>query len=326
MSFQINCGEASDYVKAYREKFKDAQWIEITKSLLHELLPLKSERHFSDDDEVRYKKFLKTMSTRVSALWNKVSKSKAYESGNICRNDILIDIEIDCPELIQSESQTLSQASTISTISSSQSKVLEYLDFQHDTTEPEQGPTYPQRKTFDELGLERKRQKTDDVYNEIIKLAAEGFKEKMSPIKLIAYLGARFAHSNEYKIGDELIKNEYKNYEVEKAFIDIQYNRLETKKPDIPTCIQLKSSLLIGRDKYTDMKVLLSPWVKLQPYDKLKTEIDTFLPEYEEWEGGFRSTLRNNAEMTIKRALYAKDISPDTEKAQRIVENGLFVC
>ena len=146
----------------------------------------------------------------------------------------------------------------------------------------------------------------------------------MSPLKLIAYLGARFSHSNNYTIDNEVFKNEYKNYEAEKAFIGIQYDRINTNQPDVPTCIQLKSSLLIGRDKYTDMKLLLSPWVKLQPYDKLKTEIDSFLPQYEEYEGGIRSTLRNNAEMTIKRALHAKDITPDTEEAERIVENGLF--
>ena len=66
--------------------------IEITKNLLYDKLSLKLERHLSEEDEVKYKKFLKIASNRIIKLLNKVSKSKAYESGKISRNDVLIDI------------------------------------------------------------------------------------------------------------------------------------------------------------------------------------------------------------------------------------------
>ena len=124
MSSLINCGEASDYVKAYRERFKKAPMIEITKNLLFEKLSLKSEKYFTETDDLIFKKFLKVSSARVTSLIEKVRYKHAYERGHISRTDILIDIEVDCPELIQSDSQTLSQTSTASNMSTSQTRKI----------------------------------------------------------------------------------------------------------------------------------------------------------------------------------------------------------
>ena len=154
MSFRINCGEASDYVKAYREKFKKALITEITKNLVREKLSIKPEKYFSEQDDVEYKRFINTAATRITGLMQKIVKYKAYSSGKLSRNDIIIDIEVDCPDLIPTDSQTLSQASsTTSNMSSSQSRVLEYLNLQTDQIEPE--PV--KRKAFDDLGLQLKR-------------------------------------------------------------------------------------------------------------------------------------------------------------------------
>ena len=131
--------------------------------MLCEYLPIKLEKYFSEEDDVEFKTFLNKASSRISALMQKITKHKAYESGKISRDDILIDIENDCPNLIKSESQTLSQTSTTSTMSSSQSKVLEYLNSLPDQIEPE--PV--KRKAFDDLGLQQKRLRSDDVYEQI---------------------------------------------------------------------------------------------------------------------------------------------------------------
>ena len=133
----------------------------------------------------------------------------------------------------------------------------------------------------------------------------------MDPIKFLAYLGKRLAHS-------------LHNYDAEKAFLNIYNGEYGIKKVDTPTCIQLKSALQIGKGKYIDMRLLLKDYVILQTYDNLNTEITSFLPEYQETvNSGIKCTLRNSLEMTLKRVLDAKQIIPGTDEADDILERGL---
>ena len=156
---QITCGEAYDFTSSFPRKTAKK---EIARQLISKL-PVKGEKYRTDEQVTQYNKFINTVSTRISGLVDKVQKHHAFERNHISRTDILIDIEVDCPAIAPTDSQTLSQesyASTTSTMSSSQNKVLEFLD-----VEPQPQPQTRHRKAFDDLGNERKRQKTDPIYD-----------------------------------------------------------------------------------------------------------------------------------------------------------------
>ena len=88
MAFLINCGEASDFVKDYREKFKKSPMSEITKHLLFDKLSIKSEKCFSEEDEMIFKKLVKVSAARVASLVERVRYNHAFERGLISRSDI----------------------------------------------------------------------------------------------------------------------------------------------------------------------------------------------------------------------------------------------
>ena len=298
MAEQITCGEAYDFSKTFPTKTPKR---EIARQLISTKLTIKSSQYWSEDDG-DYERFVSKITTILSKFLPKV-RNHAFERGHIKRTDILIDLAVDCPALVATDSQPQSQdsISSTSTMSLSQSKVLEFLEVE---------PQTRHRKAFDDLGNERKRQKTDPIYDQIIDAAAAVQEGGMDPIKFIAYLGKRFAHKTH-------------NYDAEKSFLTIYNGKYGIEKVDLPTCIQLKSSLQIGQEKYIDMRLLLKPWVTLHTYESLSTEIKTFLPNYEEWNGGIKCTLRDSLEMTLKRVLDAKNIIPGTDLADAIVERGL---
>ena len=124
---QISSGEAYDFTTSFPRKTSKT---EIARQLISKL-PVKGEKYRTDEEVIQYNKFVKTVATRISSLVDKVQKHHAFDRNSISRDDILIDIEVDCPAIVETDSQTLSQlshASTSSTMSSSQSKVLEYLE------------------------------------------------------------------------------------------------------------------------------------------------------------------------------------------------------
>ena len=249
-------------------------------------------------------RFVSKITTRLTKLLPKI-RNKAFERNEISRTDIFLDLAVDCPELVPTDSQPMSQdsvGSIASSMTSSQSRVLEFIG---------EDPPTKHRKLFDDLGPERKRQKSDSAYQKIIEDAETVQEGGMDPIKFLAYLGKRLAHS-------------LHNYDAEKAFLNIYNGEYGVKKVDTPTCIQLKSALQIGKGKYIDMRLLLKDYVILQTYDNLNTEITSFLPEYQETVNcGIKCTLRNSLEMTLKRVLDAKQITPGTDEADDILERGL---
>ena len=274
---------------------------EIVRQLISTKLSIKGSQYWSEDD---YERFVSKITTRLTKLLPKV-RNRAFERGQISRSDIFIDLPVDCPELVPTDSQPQSQdsVSSTSTMSASQNKVLEFLDVE---------PQTRHRKAFDDLGNDRKRQKTNPIYNDILDAAANAQEGGMDPIQFIAYLGKRLAHN-------------IHDYDAEKAFLNIYNGKYGVEKVDLPTCIQLKSSLQIGQEKYIDMRLLLKPWVILHTYEALSTEIKTFLPDYQEWKGGIKCNLRDSLEMTVKRILDAKQIIPGTDEADAILERGLQI-
>ena len=297
---QLTCGEIYDFATSFPRK---APKLEMARQLISKLA-IKGEKYRTDEEETQYKKFVNTVSTRILSLVNKVQKHHAFERNDISRTDIMIDIEVDCPALVQTDSQTLSQlsyASSTSTMSSSQSKVLEYLEVE---------PVH--RKPFDDYSNKWKRQKTNPVYQEVLDAADAIDADGMDPEKFMAYLGKRISHKNG-------------NYEAEKAFEKIYKGDFGDQKVDLDLCIQLKSTLEIGKAKYIDLRLLLKPCgITLHPYEALNTEIKTFLPDCREEEAGLKSSLRDSLEMTLKRTLDTLNIVPGSEEAEEIVRNGLL--
>ena len=97
-------------------------------------------------------RFVSKITTRLTKLLPKI-RNKAFERNEISRTDIFIDLAVDCPELVPTDSQPMSQdsvGSIASSMTSSQSRVLEFIG---------EDPPTQHRKLFDDLGPERKRQK-----------------------------------------------------------------------------------------------------------------------------------------------------------------------
>ena len=296
---QITCGQAYDFAKSLPPRTSPT---EIARELISSKLSIKGSQYRPEDDN-DYQRFVSTVQKRITRLIQKVSYERAFERNKVLRTDILIDLPVDCPELVPTDSQPQSQDSVSSGstgMSSSQNKVLEFLE-----VEPQH------RKPFDELGNQRKRQKTNPIYKEILEAADAIDADGMEPERFMAYLGKRIAHKNG-------------NYEAEKAFEKIYHGDYGDQKLDLDLCIQLKSALEIGKAKYIDMRLLLKPCgITLQPYEALNTEIKTFLPDCREEEAGLKCSLRDSLEMTLKRTIDTLNIVPGTEEAEEIVRNGL---
>ena len=85
------CGEAYDFATSFPRK---APKLEMARQLISKLA-IKGEKCRTDEEETQYKKFVNTVSSRISSLVNKVGKHHAFERNDISRTDIFIDIGTD---------------------------------------------------------------------------------------------------------------------------------------------------------------------------------------------------------------------------------------
>ena len=139
---QITCGEAYDFTKTLPPKTSHT---EIARQLITSKLTIKGSLYRSEEDE-DYKRFVNIVKCRIAKLLPKI-RNHAFERNQIKRTDILIDLSVDCPELVPTDSQPMSQGSvgSESTITDSQSRVLQFLEVD---------PPTQHRKLFHDLGPE----------------------------------------------------------------------------------------------------------------------------------------------------------------------------
>ena len=134
MSDLITCGEVYDFYKTFPPKTSKT---EIVKQLISTKLAIKGSQYRSEEDK-DYKRFVSKLVNRITRFVDKV-KNHAFERDKILRTDTLIDLHVDCPELVSTDSQPMSQGSVSSTstaISASQNKVMEFLEEDPTTVAP----------------------------------------------------------------------------------------------------------------------------------------------------------------------------------------------
>ena len=144
---------------------------------------------------------------RLTSLIQKV-QNKWFIRDHTAKEQIFFNLT-SYPELIHADSQPLS----LELIQFSQSSVLSELEQEY--------PDKIIRKSFDELKDQTKRTRTDDIYKDLLKAAAdEGFEEE--PWKFIAYLGKRAAG----KVHNKEVATQFNNiYEVKlKIKLMFQYH------------------------------------------------------------------------------------------------------
>ena len=121
---QVTCGEAYDFAKSLPPNTKPK---EIAQQLISTKLSIKGSQYRSEEDD-DYNRLVKTVSTRISSLIQKV-RQHAFERQKVLRTDVLIDLHVDCPALVPTDSQPQSQDSVSSSgteMSLSQNRVLEF--------------------------------------------------------------------------------------------------------------------------------------------------------------------------------------------------------
>ena len=109
---QVTCGDAYDFAKTYPPRTSPS---EIARQLISSKLSIKGSLHRSEDDK-DYKRLVSVVQKRVTKLVQKV-RNHAFERNEISRTGILIDLSVDCPELVPTDSQPMSQGSLSSTAS-----------------------------------------------------------------------------------------------------------------------------------------------------------------------------------------------------------------
>ena len=202
----------------YKDRGKLSKHAFLTQLLSHPHLDIISEFKTAEEKE-QYTEVKNVCYKRMLSLIDKVQKRRWFTIDPTAKEQTFLNLT-KYPDLIHQDSQPLS----LELIQSSQSSVASELEEEY----PDK--IDKKRKAFDDLKDQTKRTRTDDIYKDLLKAAAdEGFEKE--PWKFIAYLGKRAA-------------GKVHNKEVAAQFTNIYEGKIENKV-DVQVSLYLKEGMQI---------------------------------------------------------------------------------
>ena len=199
------------------------------------------------------KEFLR-LKDLVGGRWDRLHKNfkdANYSWVNFKKdpNDVFIDLLIDFPNIVKYEAikPIGSQAST--------SSARSWLE--------QETPARKMRKDFDDMVPRSKRRLTEPIYDAIHE-AAEDI--NIEPEDLLLYLGSRMTY--------------LKNKKMSNAFESIKDGSYINKQQfPIEKAASIKTQLWLSSREWTELRIVLDPYVRLPTKDEIRFYRETFQPK-----------------------------------------------
>ncbi len=308
MVFQLYNGAVYDFVVQSEEGSKSPT---VFRNLLL-TLPVKDVKENSPKEETEaLNKVLNVLRCRFARLQRRQQAKKWFQSNPSARAEVFFDLN-DFPVLIREHE---SQSSGLSQRTDSQRSTLELEVPSHGAEQVEEeenadgadaSEVPAKRKLLGDLQVRSQYRRTDKIYSKVLESAEE---EGMEPTKFIAMLGHRASYKSDRRVASQ--------------FQNIVEGKSGPQEVDLELAIFLKSHLQIGRDLYTDLRLLLKDKVIFPPMHRLNENIGSFLPDLSFTENTLHSDLKETLFVTVRRALLAS-ISPDSDTAGQVKSLGLI--
>ena len=239
-----------------------------------------------DAEYIQYETAISSIRKKLCAFLQNCSKSKTLRYVN---EDVFLDLD-DFPLLRSLKDRAKNNdpcflkeggSSTHTTFVASKNPTVNPLD--------NEGRDWRKtsRKHFDDLQSHKQRQSRSDPILRQIKSWAE--EENMQVENLIAFLGYRYCWPQNPKLAN-VFKCIWKDEEV---------NSVQNVPVEVAT--YLKEASLIGKRKYTDLRLILKPYVIFPPYDAVSWFIQNTMPDIRPLNDGIRVDVLDVAERTIAR-------------------------
>ena len=141
------------------------------------------------------------------------------------------------------------------------------------------------RKKFVDCSPITKRRRTQAIFDHLNEFAAD---EGMTIHEVIDYIGFRTSYQRERKRA--------------KVYGDLSREIFDgCNSMSASCCLYLKQHLELSKQKYTDLRLMLKPYVELVPYNLLRLETEKLLPEIQPFRHGIRCSLGDVVINTLSR-------------------------
>jgi hypothetical protein len=232
-------------------------------------LPIKDVNLMLDEELESFERAQAVVRKRLDRLIERVQKKRYLPS-----SDVFFDLK-DFPTLVQEDSQKFSQSSVTSTHS-----WLEEAEPSQDNSDSRK------RKSFDDVGSRTKRRKTDEIFDLI---QNEALKLNVSTVQLIAYLGYRASHQENKTLSATFRK------------ISEGVQTEDRKSVPLNLCMYIREQCELGKKTWTDLRLLLKPYVILVPYGQTSLAAKSILPSFTAFHHGLKADLLEVVTKTLER-------------------------
>lgn len=235
---------------------------EVAEQLLTETgLSIKKVKSMSEDEVICFERAQDVVRKRLIRLIERVQKKNKAFFDG---SETFFDLS-DFPTLVKEEdSQCLSQCSN-----SSNKSWLELEEPSFDRSE------FRKRKAFEEVGTKTKKRRTDEIFQ---LLQQEADRQEISVAKLLSYLGYRASYQK--SISDE---------------------KPPSSTVPMDLCLYIREQCEIGKKNWTDLRLLLKPYVTLVTYDQLSFSANQILPSLSSFHHGLKADLSEVVVKTLER-------------------------
>ena len=248
--------------------------------LLHTGLAIKDVSLMLEAELISFEKAQAVARRRLDRLIERIRRKRYSPT-----TDTFFDLN-DFPLLLKDDSQKFSQSSFTSTQS-----WLEELEPSQDNSDSKK------RKAFSDVGTRTKRRRTDEIYELLLQ---EACKLDLSVVQLISFLRYRACHQENKKLAE--------------TFRQISEGKKTEDKKTVPLnlCMYIREHCELGKKTWTDLRLLLKPFVILAPYALTSLAAQKIIPTFTHFHQGLKADLVEVVTKTLERLPH--EISQKIEK------------